>query len=109
LLRGSLGKWSKTLRCNARRLEGVDIDVTEDAPTPQHGDERLAWLDRSLSKLPAPQRVVVERHFAGVPDSTIAEELGYTVHSVRTLRLNGMNQLRAMALDSPPIETETLG
>jgi hypothetical protein len=52
---------------------------------------------------------VVERHFAGVPDSTIAEELGYTVHSVRTLRLNGMNQLRAMALDSPPIETETLG
>jgi hypothetical protein len=23
-------------------LEGVDIDVTEDAPTPQHGDERLA-------------------------------------------------------------------
>jgi RNA polymerase sigma factor (sigma-70 family) len=60
-------------------------------------DERLRlwfWLEQVLDRLPERQRVAIERHMDGLSDATIAEEIGCTAGSVKTLRARGMKFLR---------------
>jgi RNA polymerase sigma factor (sigma-70 family) len=56
------------------------------------------WLDQVLDRLPERQRVAIERHMDGVPDTQIAAEIGCTEGSVRSLRSRGVRTLRS----SPP-------
>jgi RNA polymerase sigma factor (sigma-70 family) len=68
-------------------------------------DERLRlwfWLQQVLDRLPERQRVAIERHMDGVPDTQIAEEIGCTEGSVRVLAARGMSTLRRNA--PPPDE-----
>jgi len=60
-------------------------------------DERLRlwfWLEQVLDRLPERQRIAIERHMDGASDATIAEEIGCTPGSVKTLRARGMKFLR---------------